>query len=202
MDSTSRKIAQKWFVIGFISSFFFLIGLFGLYHFLNPTFEAPEEKSDFVLGNREGAEKIDDSVQLIEIKFGSGEIRIDYLEGSEINWNCDGVGKSTQLESDVAAGSVRLDFSSAIVDCDITIPPRALKIEGLHGDVEIRKVSAPVDVQLINGELFLQVRTDKKYRYQLSVESGEVDPSFENSDAPEAVLIKADLKYGVIETLD
>jgi hypothetical protein len=202
MDPINRKIAQKWFVIGFISSFFFLITIFGLYQYLNTSLEKPEDKSDFVLGSREGAENIESSVRLIEVKFGSGEIRIDYAEGTEINWNCDGVGKNTLLESDEANQSVRLDFSSAIVDCDITIPPRALKIEGIHGEVEIRKISAPVEVQLINGELFLQGRLDKKYRYQFTIESGEVDPSFESSEDAEALLIKADLKYGTIETLD
>ncbi len=204
MDLQKRHLAQRWFVIGFVSAIFCGVLAFGSYRALfEKTFsQISDEKSEFLLGNREGAEKIKSSIRLIEIKFGSGEIRIDSNSGDEINWDCDGVGKSTRLETDVEEASVRLDFSSAIVDCDITIPSRALKIEGLHGEVELRRISAPVDVHMINGELFLQPLKELLYRYELNIESGSVDESFESSSDPKAILIKAEMKYGTIETLD
>lgn len=204
MDLQKRHLAQRWFVIGFVSAIFCGVLAFGAYRTLieNTFSKISNEKSEFLLGNREGAEKISQAIRLIEIKFGSGEIRIDSNSGDEINWDCDGVGKNTQLETDLEESAVRLDFSSAIVDCDITIPSLALKIEGLHGEVELRRITAPVDVHMINGELFLQPLKDLLYRYELNVESGSVAESFESSTDPKAILIKAEMKYGNIETLD
>lgn len=204
MDSQNRHLAQRWFVIGFVSAIFCGVIAFGLYlsFFEATSSQFSEEKSEFIVGNREGVEKISSSVRLIEIKFGSGEIRIDSNTGDEINWDCDGVGKNTQLEKDTEEASVRLDFSSAIVDCDITIPARALKIEGLHGEIELRRIQAPVEVHMINGELFLQPLKDLLYRYELNVESGAVSESFESSTDLKAIPIKAEMKYGNIEPLD
>ena len=198
------SLAQRWFAIGFISAIFCCSIGIGVYQWsvaqLNSVVEA--DASEFSLGNREGAEKLDSTVEFIEIKFGSGEIRIDYSTGDEINWDCDGVGKKTVLEKDPSGKSVRLDFSSAIVDCDITIPSRSLKIEGLHGEVELRKIDAAVDVQMINGELFLQPRKDREFKYELNVESGSVDETFVSSTSVNSLLIKAEMKYGNIENLD
>lgn len=198
------SLAQRWFAIGFISAIFCCSIGIGVYQWsLNKLNSVTEvDPSEFSLGNREGAENLDSSVELIEIKFGSGEIRIDYSTGQEINWDCDGVGKKTNLEKDPSEKSVRLDFSSAIVDCDITIPSRSLKIEGLHGEVELRKIDAPVEVHMINGELFLLPRKDREYKYELNVESGDVDESFVSSSQKNSILIKAEMKYGNIESLD
>lgn len=198
------SLAQRWFIIGFISAIFCCSLGIGVYQWslskLNSVSEI--DNSEFSLGSREGAEKIDSTVELIEIKFGSGEIRIDYSTGQEINWDCDGVGKKTILEKDPSEKSVRLDFSSAIVDCDITIPSRSLKIEGMHGEVELRKIDSNVEVHMINGELFLQPRKDREFKYELNVDSGAVDESFVSSPSPKALLIKAEMKYGNVESLD
>lgn len=198
------SLAQRWFAIGFISAIFCCSIVIGVYKWstnaLNTAIET--DVSEFSLGSREGAENLDSNIELIEIKFGSGEIRIDYSTGQEINWDCDGVGKKTVLEKDTSEKSVRLDFSSAIVDCDITIPSRSLKIEGLHGEVELRKIDSNVEVQMINGELFLQPRKDREFKYELNVESGSVDEAFVSSASPKALIIKAEMKYGNIETLD
>lgn len=196
---------KKWFALGFISAIFCCSIVLGLFQYLagSNSQNLDSEKSEFSLGSREGAEKLDDSVRLIDIKFGSGEIRIDYsLVGSEINWNCDGVGKNTILEHDTETASVRLDFSSAIVDCDITVPAKNLRIEGLHGEIEVRKIAASVEIQMINGEVFLQPLKDRAYIYDLSVESGAVDESLESSSDPKSLLVKAEMKYGNIERLD
>ncbi|MBY0383681.1 hypothetical protein K2X05_00860, partial [bacterium] len=196
------SLAQRWFAIGFISAIFCCSIVIGVYqwsvHQLNSVTET--DASEFSMGNREGAEKLDPAVKLIEIKFGSGEIRIDYSTGQEINWDCDGVGKKTVLEKDTSEKSVRLDFSSAIVDCDITIPSRSLKIEGLHGEVELRKIDSNVEVHMINGELFLQPRKDREFKYDLNVESGSVDEAFVSSSSANTLLIKAEMKYGNIES--
>lgn len=204
MEPQNRSLAQRWFVVGFISAVFSCLIVMGFLQYFTNFLSSTEskEKSEFSLGNREGVEAVGLDTQKIEIKFGSGEIRVDYATNSEINWNCDGVGKKTVLEKDAEERSVRLDFSSAIVDCDITIPALALKIEGLHGEVELRKIAAAVDVQMIHGELFLQPLANQAYRYELNVESGTIDESFESSQDPKALLIKAEMKYGSIETLD
>jgi hypothetical protein len=196
---------KRWFVLGFISAVFCCSIIFGIFQYFakkSPRASEPE-KSDFSMGSREGVEMLDESVHLIEVKFGSGEIRIDYsLAGSELNWNCDGVGKNTILERDLEAASVRLDFSSAIVDCDITVPAKNLKIEGLHGEIEVRKIAASVEIQMINGEVFLQPLKDRTYIYDLNIESGSSDESLESSADPKSLLIKAEMKYGNIERLD
>jgi hypothetical protein len=199
------RVNKRWFALGFISAVFCCSIVFGIFQYYtneNPQTQDPE-KSGFSLGSREGAETLEDAIRLIEIKFGSGEIRIDYsMAGTEINWNCDGVGKTTVLERDAETASVRLDFSSAIVDCDITVPARNLKIEGLHGEIEIRKIAASVEIQMINGEVFLQPLKDRSYIFDLNVESGAVDESLESSADPKSLLIKAEMKYGNIERLD
>jgi len=203
MENENRKTAQKWFIIGFVSAIFCLSVGFGIYYSWRPSLPSSSgaEKSVFQLGDLSGAEVLPPSIKTIEIKFSSGELRVEFSQGDELNWDCDGVGKNSGLDV-LDSETVRLDFSSAIVDCDITIPTKKLKMEGLRGEVQLRKVRAAVDIQMINGEIFFQPLKNLHYRWNLNIESGTVDETLVSSEDAEAIPIKAEMKYGNIESLD
>jgi len=159
--------------------------------------------NSFVFGSIEGAEVLPDDVAGTVIKFGTGEIRIDYNNTREINWDCDGAGKNAKLDFS-QKGLVNLDFSAAFVDCDISVPYQPLKIEGNSGEINVRKVRAELDIKLGQGDVLLEPLPAAAYIYDFKTGSGSVDPELKSADATAAspIKVKVDIKVGDISQLD
>jgi hypothetical protein len=225
----------KWYIIGFLSALGVVaVSVVLLIYFLTPLVKIDEstgrvqllggfidvqardvitqlsKQGSFVFGTIEGVEKIPANTELVVIKFGGGTIRVDYNEGNEVNWDCDGAGKNAKLTSFPEEKSVSLDFSSAFVDCDVSIPPNKVKIEGLNGEVEVRKMQADVDVKLTSGKVSFEPIEQQAYDYDINVASGTIDELFQTADevpkkapkGPLPIKVKVDLKIGSVESLD
>jgi len=168
------------------------------------------KEGSFVIGTIEGVEKVPPEITLINIKFGSGQVRVDYNESDEMNWDCDGAGKDAQVNTLPEEKKVNLDFSSAFVDCDVSVPVRHVRIEGSNGQIEVRKIQADLDVKLTMGELYLDPILDKNYEFDLKVADGNVDDSLTSEDEvnkprvhrEKTIKVHAEMKSGSIERLD
>lgn len=220
----------KWFVAGFISALAcFFIAICILTYFFTPLLKVDEstgriqlfgglvdvqardmitklsKESSFVFGTIEGVYKVPPAAEILTVKFGSGDVRIDFNASDEMNWDCDGAGKSTKVVFDEAQKNVTLDLSSAFVDCDLSLPEIRLVVEGARGELELRKYRNDVDVRLGSGNVGLEPVENLPYSYDLKVGIGQVDSEISSDPAPEsseAVKVKVEIKSGDIIKLD
>lgn len=156
----------------------------------------------FVFGAMDGLEKLSPEIKTIEVKFGTGEIRLDYNDGDDLNWDCDGAGKSSKFQKQAEQGRVVLDFSAAFVDCDISLPKRSIKISGNKGQVEVRKMQSPLEISLSSGDVYLQPMDGLAYQYTLNDGEDAESDSFTSSVDKNAIPIKVEIKVGSVLTLD
>jgi hypothetical protein len=232
-DGSSKNTNQKphvikWIIIGALGTMTFILMLICvLFYIFTPLIKIDEttgriklfggtvdvqardvitqlsKDGSFVFGNMDGVEKLAPEIKKVEIKFSAGEVRVDYNESEEINWDCDGAGKNSKVLSDPKEGKVLLDFSAAFVDCDISLPTsRELKLTGSKGQIEVRKMASPIDITLGAGDVYLQPVEGRAYIYQLKSLEGEASSSFVSSPDGKGVPVSVEIKLGDILPLD
>ena len=68
------------------------------------------------------------------------------------------------------------------IECDIELPKGvAMEIDGKNGKIEVDRPSASTVVKLSNGKVALGAEAGKKYRYNLHVSLGTIDPRFDTA---------------------
>lgn len=227
MQRASKNSALKWIVIGILGAFAFMIGLviIVLVSFM-PIIKIDEgtgrlqilggavdiqakdvitklsKDGSFVFGNMGGAEKLTAVNEKAYIKFGTGELRIDYNGTDELNWDCDGAGKRSTITS--VGDTLTVDLSAAFVDCDLSIPSalKKVSIEGNNGSVEIRNPQQELNVKLTTGNVSIAPDPDLNYNYTMKTGLGEVDASFVSKDEKKAIPVVVEVGQGEIERLD
>ena len=224
----------KWFAIGFLAAlgvFVVIVGLVvssvtplvkideatGRVQLLGGFIDVPardvirqlSKDGAFVFGTMEGVQVVDPAIETIAIKFGAGDMRVDYVEGEEMNWNCDGAGKTTRIEQLPAQKRLIVDFSAAFVDCDVSIPIKKLSIEGTNGEVDVRRIHADVDIQLTSGQIVLDPLDGQAYVFDLKAIDGTVAEGLQSTPppaagvkAPSPIHVRAEVKIGSILELD
>lgn len=160
------------------------------------------KEGSFVFGDISGVESLSPAVQSVEILMGSGELRVDYNAGDEINWDCDGAGKAAKTQVSEKEAKMTLDFSAALVDCDVTLPQRALKIVGQSGEVQVRAPKKPLTIRLERGNVSLAPDEGTPYSYALKAPEPPTAEDFPSSTDKNAVSITVEVVDGEISKLD
>lgn len=156
----------------------------------------------FVFGSISGVQALAPEIRAIEIRMGSGEIRVDYSEGQEINWDCDGAGKDSKTSVDAKTETMVLDFSSAFVDCDINLPEKPLNIIAIAGEVTVRNPRQPLSIKLERGSVEIAPDPETPYKYDLKAAEEVSADEFLSSESPQAVPISIQVIDGEISKLD
>lgn len=216
----------KWFLLGVVSTLlFFILIIFGLFYFFTPLIKVDEstgnveifggmvqmqaknvitqlsKENSFVFGNISGVETVHPQIEMIEIHFGSGEVRVDFNATEELNWDCDGAGKAAKTRVSERDGTFVLDFTSALVDCDVSVPLKKLTVEAHYGDISIKSPQKEVHVRLQKGTVLFGADPDVDYKYKLSASSGSSE-EFVSSESASAVLVDIEVTMGEINKLD
>lgn len=224
-EKNSEKI--KWIVIGFLGSFAIFAGLIGLMIFLfTPLLKIDEstgsvqlfggafdiqakqmitklsKEGSFVFGNISGVETIPQELTVVEILMGSGNLRIDYNATDEINWDCDGAGKSSKTEAIPKENKLVLDFTAAFVDCDITLPQKALKVYAIAGDISVKYPKQPLFIKVERGNVELAPASGVDYKYTLKAQGEVSGDDFVSSENPQSVAVDIEVIDGEIGKLD
>lgn len=225
MTTATRNL--QWFLLGFVSAFFFLAILvsIALYSF-SPLVKFDESSgkvslfgglmdiqaktmitelskdSSFVFGAIEGVSEVGAATESLEIKFSSGEVHVDYNPTNELNWDCDGAGKGAQIINDEKKKISTLDLSGAFVDCDISVPQKNLSIRGQSGKVEVENIKSPLEISLASGEVDLGLSPSHKYKTHLVVGDGDVASELESFASPAGTEVSVDMKFGHIGLLE
>lgn len=160
------------------------------------------KEGGFVFGNIEGVETIPDAIKGVEIQFGSGEIRVDYNATSEINWDCDGAGKSPKKHVLDKEERIVLDFSSAIVDCDISVPQKPLQITAIFGDIVVKEPTQDLSIKLEKGTVSLGLKLKEEYSFALVASQEVSKEDFISSKKKDAISIQVEVSDGDISRLD
>lgn len=224
--SSSQSSPLKWIVIGALGTIGFLIVLvISLLFFFTPLLKIDEstgriqllggafdiqaknvitrlsKEGSFVFGSMEGVRVLSPTIKSVEVQFGSGEVRIDYNSSEEINWDCDGAGKSAKADVLEKDEKMVLDFSSALVDCDISVPQKNLKISAILGDIVVKAPPRDLSIKLEKGNVELFPDPQIAYVYNLKATKGDTE-DFESSKDATAVRIDVEVTNGEIIKLD
>lgn len=227
MINTNDQSKLKWFLLGVISTLMFLVFvIFCLLYFFTPIIKMDEstgrvdilggmvqlqaknvitqlsKENSFVFGNISGVETIDRSIETVEIHFGSGEVRVDYNASDEINWDCDGAGKAAKTKVSARNEKFILDFTSALVDCDLSMPNKKLIIEANYGDVLVKAPKKDLTIRLQKGSVSLGVNPEVEYKYDLRASGGSSEEFVSSENAAKAVLVDVEVTMGEINKLD
>lgn len=161
------------------------------------------KEGSFVFGNIAGAVTVAPEVETLEILMGSGNLRIDYNATAELNWDCDGVGKSAKANVLDAEKKLVLDFSAAFVDCDVTLPQKPLHVLAIAADIAVKYPHHSIVIKAERGTVELAPATGVAYKYKLKAQ-GEpfLSDDFVSSDSAEAVSIDIEVIDGEIIKLD
>lgn len=219
--------AFKWIVIGFLGTLGLLTALIVIMTFIfTPLVKIDEstgrvqffggafdiqaknvitqlsKEGSFVFGSISGVENLGPEVKLVEIIVGTGELRIDYNDTSEMNWDCDGAGKSARTQFIEKQGKLQLDFSAALVDCDISIPNKDIKVSAISGDIDIKAPKNNVYVKVDRGNVSFSPEPTVTYTYTLKASEPPLKEDFPSSDDKDAILISIEVIDGEISKLD
>lgn len=153
-----------------------------------------------VAGAIEGVESLSTEIQEVHLRFGMGEVRVDYNIDSEVNWDCEGAGSKPTFTTSGARAT--LDFSSAFANCDISIPKKSLIFEGQGGQLEVVHIQAPVKIQFQVGDISLGLEPKLKYQMNLQVDTGRVDENLLELSGKDGIPVEVHLQNGNIEKVD
>jgi hypothetical protein len=217
----------KWVVIGILGAFGFLILLVVALMFLfTPLLKVDEstgrvqmfgglvdiqaknviaqlsKEGSFVFGSISGAESMGANIQNVEILMGSGELRVDYNTGDEINWDCDGAGKSAKSQVSEKDSKYVLDFSAALVDCDVSLPHKSLKIIAQSGEVQVSHPKQPLSIKLERGTVSFLPEASTSYSYSLKATDLPSAEDFPVSTDKKAIPVSIEVIDGEISKLD
>ena len=215
----NSKVAKLIFINLIVAAVSVFATWFAITHYMqNPTPETalpesfPQDLNTATKpGEFDGVMKLASDISGVEMKFASGEMRIDYNNIGEINWDCDGAGADFKVAIDPKSKKAVMDFSGAFVDCDISIPAKALRIVGGNGRVEVRQIQASLDIDLQKGSVYLDPVDKKAYKYDIKAdnpESEDMPPSdvdkldtanpFLSSNQADSIFVKIHVKIGAV----
>jgi hypothetical protein len=228
MQKPPKTPVLKWLVIGLLGTFTFFVAVIAVLLFsFTPLIKVDEstgrvqllggaidvqaknvitqlsKEGSFVFGSINGVEKLPDDIKDVQIKFGTGELRIDYNSTDELNWDCDGAGKSSTVKVMEAEGKAVLDFSMSFVDCDVSIPNKNVSIEGLAGQIEVRLPQQNLDIKFGSGEVNIKPDPKLGYIYDLKTGMGKISGDFESTAKEgDGKKITVGIQTGQINKLD
>ncbi|MBY0316841.1 MAG: DUF4097 family beta strand repeat-containing protein, partial [Bdellovibrionales bacterium] len=216
MSAATRNL--QWFLLGFVSALGCLVLVVcAIFYFFSPLVKFDEstgtvsllggamdieaktmitelsKDSSFVFGAIEGVSETSEATETLQIKFSSGEIHVDYNRTTELNWDCDGAGKGAQIIGDENKKTLTLDLRGAFVDCDISVPHKALEIYGQSGKIDVENIETELDVSLASGEVNLGLLQSLKYKMELNVGDGDVNSEIEAFKSGDGIPLSVDM---------
>lgn len=223
----SHSSVFKWVVIGVLGAFGFLILLVVALMFLfTPLLKVDEstgrvqmfgglvdikaknvitqlsKEGSFVFGSIAGVEPMGANIKSVDILMGSGELRVDYNTGDEINWDCDGAGKAAKSQVLETDSKYVLDFSAALVDCDVSLPHKVLKIIAQSGEVQVSGAKQALTIKLDRGVVSFLPEPTTIYNYSLKASESPSAEEFPSSSDKNAIPVSIEVIDGEISKLD
>jgi hypothetical protein len=131
-----------------------------------------------------GSTSVDaDTDFFFRLPFTNGDVEVRPSVDRTLRWDCKYFGGADGMTVSEAKKKLALLAEKAAgIECDIEIPKGVgIEIDGKNGKVEIDRPTASTVVKLSNGKVGLGTEAGKKYRYNLSVSLGRIDPGFESA---------------------
>lgn len=178
---------------------------------INSSESFEDEMDQFLLGGRiipqsEEEALIEDKRDVVHYKishfkviFPNGKLRFKWVDGDSLEWTCKISGTGREGSANAQDGLLVLDMGQAFgTKCDVKIPRSvSVSIEGINGDIQVIRPTQSVDVQLTNGRVQIDDRSDVAKKFELSAKNGRVH-TFESSSEANAKVIKVSIANGMI----
>lgn len=142
-------------------------------------------------------------IKSFKVLFPNGKMRVSWNESDSLGWTCKVIGPLREGSSEIQNGQLVLNLEQAFgVKCDVKIPRGVdVTVVGINGDIQVIKPADNVDIQLTNGRVEIDERSNVLKNFSLSAKNGRVH-SFESSQDPMAKKIKVTIANGMIGRLE
>lgn len=135
----------------------------------------------------------------LNVQFSQGKLVLSPSRDDQVRWNCRYHVANGPAEATSNDKNYNLDFTkTGGAVCDIEVPVGTkTKLSGNSGKVIIKNPRDNTDVDLVNGKVEITPDMNTRYKYDLHVQNGSVDP-FNSSNSSQDVTIHVNLVNGVI----
>jgi hypothetical protein len=158
----------------------------------------PKEESQTIIEDKRDVKHY--KISNFKVIFPNGKLRFRWTKGDSLEWTCKLMGSvGAEGSAEAQDGLLVLDIGKAFgTKCDIKIPSGvSLAVEGVNGDLQIIQPTDSVEVQLTNGRVEIDDRSEVDKKFELSAINGRVH-AFKSSNSATAKLIKVNVTNGMI----